>query len=70
MAAEIGSGWAPILTSVELKTGTKGVFKIFVDEELVFDKAMTGRLPRAGEAASSVRSRLGPPLSWRRSQSA
>ncbi len=70
MAAEIGDGWAPILTGIELKTGTKGVFRILVDGEAVFDKASVRRMPGSGEAAASVATRLGPPLGWRRTRSA
>jgi len=44
VATEILVGWAPILTGVELKTGTKGVFKVFVDGDPVFDKADAGRV--------------------------
>ena len=65
MATEILVGWAPILTGVELKTGTKGVFKVLVDGDPVFDKADTGRMPKAGEVRSLLEERLGAPLRWR-----
>jgi predicted Rdx family selenoprotein len=51
-----------------LKTGTKGVFKVSVDGEVVFDKASVGRLPQGGEAAASVETRLGSPVAWRRTK--
>ena len=47
MATEILVGWAPILTGVELKTGSKGVFRVFLDGDRVFDKA-SARPPRGG----------------------
>ena len=59
-------GWAPILTGVELKTGTKGVFKVFLDGDRVFDKADAGRMPKAGEVSGILEGRLGAPLRWRK----
>jgi len=66
VATEILVGWAPILTGVELKTGTKGVFKVFLDGDRIYDKADTGRLPKAGELSKAVEGRLGAPLRWRK----
>jgi predicted Rdx family selenoprotein len=66
VATEILVGWAPILTGVELKTGTKGVFKVFVDGDRVFDKAAAGRMPKAGELTRLLGGRLGTPLRWRK----
>ena len=43
----------------------KGVFKISVDGEIVFDKAEAGHLPSADEVAHAVEGRLGPRLEWR-----
>jgi len=65
-AAEIASGWAPILTSIELRTGSKGVFRIQVDGETVFDKASAGHKPTPEEAAKAVQQRLGDRLQWRK----
>jgi predicted Rdx family selenoprotein len=39
----IADGWAPILTGIELRTGSKGVFKISIDGALVFDKKLAWR---------------------------
>jgi predicted Rdx family selenoprotein len=44
----------------------KGVFKISVDGEIVFDKASAGHLPTASEVAETVRPRLGERLRWRK----
>jgi predicted Rdx family selenoprotein len=66
VATEILVGWAPILTGVELKTGTKGVFKVFVDGDPVFDKADAGRMPKPGELTRLLGGRLGAPLRWRK----
>ena len=66
MATEILVGWAPLLTGVELKTGTKGVFRVFLDGDRVFDKADTQRMPRPGELGKLIEGRLGAPLRWRK----
>ena len=69
VAAEIATGWAPVLTGIELRSGAKGVFKIFIDGEIVFDKAASGHLPNPGEAARVAESRLGNRIPWRKSDS-
>jgi predicted Rdx family selenoprotein len=53
---------------LELRTGTKGVFRVTVDDEVVYDKAVTGRKPHAGEVGGALERRLGPPLRWRKAQ--
>lgn len=67
MAAEIGAGWAPVLISIELRSGSKGVFKVSVDGKSVFDKAETGRFPNSGEISQAVEASLGKRLAWRKS---
>lgn len=67
MATEILVGWAPVLHGLELKTGSKGVFKV-LDGELVFDKAQAGRMPRPGEVRQLLEDRLGATLAWRKHQ--
>lgn len=69
MAAEIGDGWAPVLEKVELVSGVKGVFKVSLDGELVFDKGQVGRMPRTGEISAEFAKRLGPRIAWRKSHS-
>jgi predicted Rdx family selenoprotein len=66
VATEILVGWAPVLHGLELKTGTKGVFKVLADGELVFDKADTGRMPKPGEMRRLLEDRLGSTLAWRK----
>ena len=68
MAAEIADGWAPIVTGIELRTGSKGVFKISVDGEIVYDKARSGRFPRPQEVTQAVQPHLGERLEWRKSR--
>jgi len=66
VAAEVLVGWAPVLHGLELKTGTKGVFKVFVDGDPVYDKSETGRMPRPGEVRRLLEGRLGAALAWRK----
>ncbi len=67
MAARIGDGWAPVLRGIELRSGIKGVFKIFVDGALVYDNGTTAEVPGEDEVVPAVQQRLGPPLNWRAS---
>jgi selT/selW/selH-like putative selenoprotein len=64
----IADGWAPILTGIELRTGSKGVFKISIDGTLVFDKARAGHFPNAAELTQAARGHLGEKLAWRKTQ--
>jgi len=66
VATEILVGWAPVLHGLELKTGTKGVFKVLADGEVVFDKAEAGRMPGPGEVGRLLEERLGAALAWRK----
>ena len=45
----------------------KGVFKILIDGDIVFDKARLGRLPNTDEVPRLVEDRLGAKLQWRKS---
>ena len=67
VAAEIASGWAPVLRGIELRSGVKGGFTVSVDGEIVFAKAEAGHLPGSGEAARSIEARLGNRIRWRKS---
>jgi selT/selW/selH-like putative selenoprotein len=65
LAAEILDKWAPVLGSVELKGGSRGVFDVEVDGQKVFSKALLDRFPAEGEIANLLRPKLGPPPQWR-----
>ena len=43
--------------AVELDRGGGGVFDVFVDGDLVYSKADTGRFPNAGEVTELIRKR-------------
>jgi len=60
LAAALISGWAPILRSVELVSGTGGIFDVTLDDELVFTKSMIGRYPEPGDVLPMIRERIGP----------
>jgi selenoprotein W-related protein len=53
------SGWAPILSVVELIPGSKGRFEVILDDVLIFSKAALGRHAKPGEVVSLVRERIG-----------
>ena len=45
--------------SVELVTGTGGIFDVHVDGELVFEKKMLGRYPQPDDVLPYLAERLG-----------
>ena len=65
LASEILDGWAPVLSGVELKGGSKGRFEVTLDGELIFSKSSVGRHAEPGEVRSEVERRIGKPLNWR-----
>ena len=67
LANELLAGWAPILRTVELRSGNTGRFEVTLDGELVFSKAQTKRHPNPGEVTAAFERRLGKPLVWRKS---
>jgi selT/selW/selH-like putative selenoprotein len=65
LAGEILDGWAPVMSGVELKGGSKGRFEVTLDGELIFSKATLGRHAEKGEIRAEVERRIGKPLAWR-----
>jgi len=65
LAGEILDGWAPVLSALELKGGSKGRFEVTLDGELIFSKAALGRHAEKGEVKAEVQRRIGAPLPWR-----
>ena len=65
LAAEVIDRWAPILRTVNLVTGDKGVFKVWLDGDLVFDRKSIGRHANPGEVEKTLERSLGPRLEWR-----
>lgn len=62
---EILSRWAPIMRTVDLRSGDHGRFEITLDGKLVFSKAEANRFPKPGEVVRTLEDKLGPPLEWR-----
>jgi selT/selW/selH-like putative selenoprotein len=65
LAAEILGGWAPIMRTVDLRSGDHGRFEVTLDGTLVFSKAESHRFPDPGEVTRKLEAKLGPPLEWR-----
>jgi len=65
LAEELLDRWAPVLSGLELKTGSRGRFEVHVDGEEVFSKARLDRFPAKGEIVKILEPRLGSPPEWR-----
>jgi hypothetical protein len=65
LANEVLGRWAPIIRTLELRSGAHGIFDVKLDGEMVFSKAALKRHPRAGEVVSLLEPKLGPPPRWR-----
>jgi selT/selW/selH-like putative selenoprotein len=65
LATEILVRWAPIMRTVEIRSGEKGRFEVSLDGKPVFSKAASRRFPEPGEIARTFEKELGPPLEWR-----
>jgi predicted Rdx family selenoprotein len=68
VAVEILERWAPVVSKLDLESGTHGVFRVALDGHPVFDKAVMKRKPRTGEVARLLEPTLGPALPWRKSR--
>lgn len=66
LANELLDSWAPIMRTVELRSGSTGRFEVTLDGELVFSKAALKRHANPKEVAAEFEKRLGPPLAWRK----
>jgi selenoprotein W-related protein len=49
-----------VIEELTVVTGTKGVFDVEVDGELIYSKHQTGRHAEPGEVLELFRARLGP----------
>jgi selT/selW/selH-like putative selenoprotein len=67
LATEILVRWAPIMRTVEIRSGEKGRFEVSLDGKPVFSKAASRRFPEPGEVARAFEKSLGPALEWRES---
>jgi selT/selW/selH-like putative selenoprotein len=67
LATEILVRWAPIMRTVEIRSGEKGRFEVSLDGKPVFSKAASRRFPEPGEVTRIFEKSLGPALEWRES---
>ncbi len=49
-----------VIEELRLVTGSKGVFDVVVDDEVIFSKRVEGRHAKPGEVLERFRARLGP----------
>ena len=49
-----------VIDDLRLVTGSKGVFDVVVDGEMIFSKGVEGRHAKPGEVLERFRARLGP----------
>ena len=49
-----------VIESLTLVTGSKGVFEVVVDDEVLYSKRATGRHARAGEVLTLFREQYAP----------
>jgi selenoprotein W-related protein len=64
LAGEILGQWAPVISGLELRSGSGGRLEITVDDDLVFSKAELARFPEEGEVSRLVGERLGAALEF------
>ena len=67
LASDLLGNWAPIMRTVELRSGMHGRFEVSLDGETTFSKAALKRFPEPGELVRIFERKLGPPLEWRAS---
>jgi predicted Rdx family selenoprotein len=60
---DILSDYQHVVSSLKLVTGSKGVFDVRVDGELLYSKAETGRHAEPGEVLALFRDRFGQGVS-------
>ncbi|CAN5743409.1 hypothetical protein BH23ACT10_BH23ACT10_24650 [soil metagenome] len=60
LAAEVLSGWAPLITQFSLIPASGGRFEVTLDDDLVFSKLAVGRHAEPGEVVDLLRARMGP----------
>lgn len=58
MTQELLSNHQHVIDELTLITGSKGVFDVTVDGELIFSKAQTGRQAEVGEVLAAFEARL------------
>ncbi len=52
-----------VIDELTLVTGSRGVFDVVVNDELIYSKAQTGRHANGGEVLELIRELVGPDVS-------
>ena len=60
IARELIKNYQHVIDQLTFKMGTKGVFEVRVDGEVIFSKQERQRHPRPGEVLGSFKERIGP----------
>ena len=60
MAQELLMTFAEELDEVALRPGSGGVFDVYLDDELLYSKKVTGKFPESAELKQSIRDRIAP----------
>lgn len=58
--SELLSGYQHVISGLTLVTGSKGVFDVHVNGDLIFSKDESNRYPEEGELLSSLTEIVGP----------
>lgn len=59
-ARELLKNYQHVIEQLTFKMGSKGVFEVQVDDEVLFSKKTMGRHPRPGEVLQAFRGLVGP----------
>ena len=54
VAQELLTNYQHVLTELKIVAGSRGIFNITVDGQLIYSKHETGRFPNEGEALSRL----------------
>jgi selT/selW/selH-like putative selenoprotein len=54
------------MVDVSLRTGSKGIFDVTLDGNLIFSRLRLKRFPERGEVIKLAEPVLGPPIGWRK----
>ncbi len=58
VAQELLSNYQHLLTELKLVTGSKGIFDVSVDDQLIYSKHETGRQANVGEVLATLEAKL------------
>ena len=59
-ARELVENYQHVISELTFKMGSKGVFEVKAEDEVLFSKNTMGRHPKPGEVLQSFKERVGP----------